>query len=90
MEGDRHQRYGSKTPVETPVSEIVGGRSDPEMTLDKLQRLETFRSSSPKDRRELIFKYEMTLRMTADDKLRESVKKTLEILWPEYLAGILR
>ena len=60
------------------------------MTLDKLQRLDTFRSSSPKDRRELIFKYEMTLRMTADDKLRESVKKTLEILWPEYLAGILR
>jgi hypothetical protein len=60
------------------------------MTFDKLQRLESFRSSSPKARRELIFKYEMTLRMTADDKLRESVKKTLEILWPEYLAGILR
>ena len=60
------------------------------MTLDKLQRLETFSSSSPKVRRELIFEYEMTLRMTADDKLRESVKKTLEILWPEYLAGILR
>jgi hypothetical protein len=60
------------------------------MTLEKLQRLETFRSCSPKVRRELIFKFEMTLRMTADDKLRESVKKTLEILWPEYLAGILR
>ena len=60
------------------------------MTLGKLQHLETFRLSTPKVRRELIFKYEMTLRMTADDKLRESVKKTLEILWPEYLAGILR
>ena len=60
------------------------------MILDKLHRLETFRSSSPKARRELIFKYEMTLRMSADDKIRESVKEALEILWPEYLEGILR
>jgi hypothetical protein len=60
------------------------------MTLEELHRLETFRSSSPEASRELIFKYEIALRMTADDKQRESVKKALEILWPEYLEGILR
>lgn len=60
------------------------------MTLENLHCLETFRSSSPKARRDIIYCYEMTLRMATDEELRESVKEALEILWPEYLAGILR